>query len=441
MLRAAAVIEFVQIVICYLIVGALSLSFLHGITLRLAKAGVPDGVAPVAAFIVSGIVAYPALFLNIASKPAGYAYSIIVALVSIAWFRPAAFRPSPFLFAFACGLAYLAALHLFDTELALRELPEHIFFEMPRPGDHLLPYTYAFKVLGGGPDRFSMSGGWHFTDRPPLETSFLLMFRPLAKLVDLSVLYQAVGTMLQVSCLAATWYLCRALRLRAGETRLVLLTLAGSGFIYYNSVYLWPKLLAAAYVIGALVPLAVALTERRKLTPGETGVAAAGCALALLSHGGVAFSILALAILAAVFAARLFTLRGALTGVAVAVALYLPWQAYTTFVDPNAGKLLKMHLTNGDPDSPESFGTLLKKAYTSITFDQWLSSRASNLTVLAGAPYVDAVTLQIARGLAGGERRPLVSNGHDNAIQPQGLDYSIASLATVLRIDQREFFL
>lgn len=54
--------------------------------------------------------------------------------------------------------------------------------------------------------------------------------------------------------------------------------------------------------------------------------------------------------------------------IANAIALCLPWQAYTAIVDPNAGKLLKAHLTGGNQDSPESLATMLMTSYTSISW-------------------------------------------------------------------------
>jgi hypothetical protein len=399
-----------MIIAAYLVFAFLFLILLESLRRVLLRLDLSEQVASSAAVIASAVIAYPALFIYLLNPSYGLAYSVLIAAFALTGLRPAAFQNVPIIFALACGLAYLGALQLFQTGIEFRSLPQNLFFEMARPYDHQLQLFYLERIVAHLPTRFgSFDNVWYFTDRPPLETCYLLLFEPLAKFFDLYVLYQAIGTALQVTCLAAAWHLCRALRFSNKETQLSVLVLAGSGFVYYNSVYLWPKMLAASMLIAALVPLAIALMEQKRVTVPEAFVAAAGCAMALLSHGGVAYSLLALAVLGAVFASRMFTLKSALAGVAVAIALYAPWQAYSTFVDPNSGKLLKMHLTGGDPDSPEPFPTMLAKSYRSISWSHWIQNRTANVSILGGAPYVDPIIAQLKNGIIDAKKRPALS--------------------------------
>jgi hypothetical protein len=435
--------DFSLILAAYGCVAVVFLALLQSLTEVLGRLGVTEALLPSAAFIASAVVAYPALYLYLFSPGAGSVYSVLVLLFGLRGLRPAALQQAPFVLGAACGLAYLGALMLFATNIPLRSLPQQLFFEMTRPDDHQLQLLFLERIVAHSPSRFGTFGtGWHFTDRPPLETSYALLFSPLGRVFGLDVLYQATGTALQTTSLAAAWCLARALRFARSEIRLAVLVLAGSGFIYYNSVYLWPKMLAASLFLAALVPFATALWERRRLSLEEVLVAATGCAMAVLSHGAVAYSLLALAVLAAIFAPRLFTLKRAIAGFAVAAVLFAPWQAYSIFVDPNTGKLLKMHLTKANPDSPEPFRDLLLKSYTTTPWSEWLHNRVANLSILGGAYYVDPVIAQLKNGILDARKEPpLKSFGYENVIEPQRLSYDLKSLATVLRIDQREHFL
>ena len=83
----------------------------------------------------------------------------------------------------------------------------------------------------------SATGEWFFSDRPPLQAGFELFFTPLRGLFGNDDTHQAVGTLLQVSILAALCLLGAALRLRRQEILPAVLTIGGSGFVFYNSVY------------------------------------------------------------------------------------------------------------------------------------------------------------------------------------------------------------
>ena len=208
--------------------------------------------------------------------------------------------------------------------------------------------------------------------------------------------HQAVGTLLQVAALAATGHLALALGLRRQLAVLVLLAVAGTGFVFYNSVYVWPKLQAGAFVVVALAPIAAALMARRRLSAGEALVVAGGAAMAMLSHGAAIYSLLALAILLAFAVGRFFTVRTFVLAAATAAALYVPWVAFTHFVEPNVGRLLKLQLTGGDDASPEPFTSMFLRSYREITLERWIDHRIEKSE--------DAVRLARGRPADGGHR-------------------------------------
>ena len=77
----------------------------------------------------------------------------------------------------------------------------------------------------------------------------------------------------------------------------------------------------------------------------------------MLAHGGAIYSLVPLVLLLSVRFARLFDLRALATGAVVIAALYGPWIAYGSYVDPNDSRLLKAHLTGGDPALRSRSGT------------------------------------------------------------------------------------
>src|SRR5437868_519441 len=95
------------------------------------------------------------------------------------------------------AVAYLLAAVVLWSAFGLLNL---LFFELVRPGDNDGPRVFANAVY----KRIASAGGeWSLSDRPPLQAAFELFFTPLRGLFGSEDTHQAVGTLLQVSCLAA----------------------------------------------------------------------------------------------------------------------------------------------------------------------------------------------------------------------------------------------
>lgn len=96
---------------------------------------------------------------------------------------------------------------------------------------------------------------------------------------------------------------------------------------FFNSLYTWPKLIAAAFILFVLSIIFDVIRTKRVITPFETALAAASLGLALMAHPGSAFSLAAF--IAIVFYFRqLFTLRRAALAFIVLCTYVLPWSAY-----------------------------------------------------------------------------------------------------------------
>jgi hypothetical protein len=408
---------------------------------------VDDASSICLAVIAVGCLGYLALFAYLWSTGVGLLFSgVCVATLVVQTYRHrgtidcrlnADNSLFPFVIAALFGVIYLSCSLLYSNEV-ITDRPAHLFFEKPRPHDYRIPLMFAQAIYNQLPSRTGIDQGWYFTDRPPLQTGLMLLFSPLWKIVRPDLGYQALGTLLQSGSLAATWLLCRSLEFRRREIVLVVCAIGGSGFVYYNSIYCWPKLLASMFFLLALLPIGRSLIERRRLTVTECVIFAGAAALAFLSHGGVGFGLLALTILFALSISRFFSVRTLALSILIAATLYAPWSLYTHFVDPNNGKLAKLHLTNGDPDSAEPFIDMLLRSYRQITLKEWFMARRDNLRALDHNPVISRTEEQIAAGLWDARRRVPLDDHDYPAINPGHLSYDLISLGTLLRIEQRE---
>jgi hypothetical protein len=115
----------------------------------------------------------------------------------------------------------------------------------------------------------------------------------------------------------------------------------------------------------------------------------AAIALAMLSHGGIVFSVLALAIVL-LASRKLPGLRPACWGIAILLLLMLPWSAYQKFYDPPGDRLLKWHLAGVIDRDSRSFGETFIDAYTKPPFSQIVGNKIANVRTLFGvSPWED----------------------------------------------------
>jgi hypothetical protein len=399
--------------------------------------------------IAIGLVGYVALFTYVCSTTVGLSFSALffgMVLGQAYWHLRYGLKAQlsanegllPFAIAALFGVIYLAFFYLYSNEI-IDNRPDAFFFEKARPHDYRIPLIFAESIYHRLPNRTGADQfGWYFSDRPPLQTGLVLLLSPLWKVIRPDLVYQAIGTLLQSSSIAAAWLLCRNLGFVRREIVLVVLALGGSGFLYYNSIYVWPKLLAATFFLVTLTPLGRSLREQRRMTGPECAIFGASATLAFLAHGGVGFSLLALVLMLAASVSRFFSIRTLGLSIAIAGVLYAPWALYTHFVDPNNAKLLKTHFTSGDSDSTEPFLTMLIRSYRQITLGEWLMARYENLRALDDTPAVSNTEAQLVGGLWNPQQRTPLEDRDYPAIFPGRLSYDLTSLGTVLRIDQRE---
>lgn len=361
----------------------------------------PTAFTVMLAIVVSSLIGYAAFWAYFLNAVLGYIFSVVVLVVSLwrVWqlhtqrqLKSLLSPPDvylPLLFMFAVGLAYLAILYLVNQGEAAAELAQMRFFAGSMPPDNILPKIFADRLFAGKDPR-QLFGDWLSSDRPPLQAGIVLFQRPVMVITgNIGFHYQLLGTVLQCSWIAALWALCRTLQLTGKQQAVVMACSIFSGFFLFNSVYLWPKLLAAACTIFALALLLPSVYEARRPTGIEAGLAAGSAALGMLSHGGVVFTFPAIALMLVLRPKSNWGVRSLLIGCAIYLLLMAPWNAYQKLYDPPGDRLVKLHLAGmlEKEQQPKSSIQAILESYRKLTLPEILNHKWENVKTLVDSPY------------------------------------------------------
>ncbi|MEO5822194.1 MAG: hypothetical protein ABIT71_16945 [Vicinamibacteraceae bacterium] len=346
-------------------------------------------------------VFYVAVILPSMRSAAVVAVTLASVLATAAFLRTGAARaalltPTAWLPQLLAGL--LAAIYLWPVLAAGPAINDRLTWTLP--SDNILPGLFAHRIMTTvGPERTAGLGptGDHASERPPLQAAVVVTVGSMVR--GSSHEYTILAALCQVQWLPALWLVGAACGLSRRTLAVVLVACAFSGFFFINTIYTWPKLFAAALMLGAL---AVAL-ERPGTTPQAARVrailVAALCALSLLAHPGSGFTLIAVPICWP-FLRRIVTLRmtrgAAAGGVLIASLLFAPWLAYQSVVDPPTGRLVREHLGDGRPDGSATQAVL--RANLERSFVEHVRVRAGNVAGQLGNPLVAVWPPSIADG-------------------------------------------
>jgi hypothetical protein len=248
--------------------------------------------------------------------------------------------------------------------------------------DNQIPMLFAMRVAAHLPlSGYLLPGKWMFSDRPPLQTGFALLQWPLWH-SNVQLGYEPLGTCLQLSWLPGLWTVLRVRGFGARRAGLTVLMAATTGAIFFNSVYVWPKMLAGGLTLAALAILVSRDDQDRR--PGAWLLAVVLVVLGMLAHGGTVFAVIALL----PFAWRLrrrIALPFLAACAAGAIVLYVPWMLFQRFVAPPGNRLLKWHLAGVVPvDSRSALQTIVQR-YEQLSLSQLFTNKVTdNLLALAG---------------------------------------------------------
>jgi hypothetical protein len=249
------------------------------------------------------------------------------------------------------------------------------------PGDNELPLLLAQGIQTGSIPHPLTVGGWLSSDRPPLQTAMFLITPGFLLEGATATVYQAAGVGFQMTVLLGVWVLARALGAGRGIAIGAMIASFFTPITLVNGVFVWPKLLAAAFVSFA-VALHFLPEPGAQKRPLLSGAATGLCsALAMLTHGSSAFALMGMAI-AAALRKKLGSFLYIIGVLVTAVAIYAPWLAYQAIVDPPGNVLIKRHLAGvSEIDSRSAVRTIID-SYRSSTLEDVIASKEANVAIL-----------------------------------------------------------
>jgi hypothetical protein len=348
----------------------------------------------------SAAVGYVAFWVYFGSKPAGEIFSYAVVLAS-AWTLARKLRRMPnlktltksimrpFAYVLFAGLFYSCLFFVFQNPFTTGTgLGDVRFFKVVRPDDNQIPFIFAERIYEQKPLKPFCCGNWLSSDRPPLQTGIFLFRRPLRFFPNVALHYQLLATALQCLWLCGVWTFLTALRVPEKRIKQAIGFLIFSGFLFYNSVYVWPKLLAATFILFSFSIVFEALTGNRSLTLFDTTLGALCISLAIMAHPGSVFSLPALLLILLV-KRKVPTVRQCAWAAIMFGLIAAPWSAYQKYYDPPGTRLLKMHLAGiYNPDS-QSVWQAIKGAYRERSLATIVHYKLANLSTLLGPKMID----------------------------------------------------
>lgn len=310
------------------------------------------------------------------------------------------------------ALTVFQGFFLFSFNMvSVRYAANYLFYPASWSTDNQIPPTTARLLAQGTIATEWPFGDWRLSDRTPLLAGLLypaaVVTRDFAGHLDRSVegmIPQICGFGILNCWLLPAWILFRRLRFKGQQCILASLLLAATPFIFFNTLYIWPKLLTATFCLAQylyLVPLSQASDPPRGLRPALGGTAAA---LAILSHAASAAAVLGVFIGAiyvfkstgrsesnAVSTFKRVTAFGIrwhrlFISVLASILVFSPWLLWTKLGFPSSNALPKYFLTGSFAfeTSHESVAHAALRFYHTLTPKQWLISKGLGLETLAG---------------------------------------------------------
>jgi hypothetical protein len=391
-LRALAVLP-----VCVI---SLLLFLLPGLPLaaRLAAGGVIATSRVVVVAVLFGCLAgYLTFWAYFCHRIFGYCFGGLVlvggaALCAAALWRGSRTRPlilsvdvaTPLALTVLVALFYVSLWHSVNLWIPFHLTPRLHFLDFVLLQDNIIPYFFADPLYKGDDPRQFMPE-WQSSDRPPLQAGILLLQMPLGYLVGqplpVSLIFSCALQCVWVPALWEFWTAAGLQRRRAG---LALLLVILTGFMLVNSVFTWPKLLSAALTLSAIslawFHRSPPHTDHPAIRASLWGLAAA---LAFLSHGGVAFTLLPFGLFLLLPRYYPGLLRLALAAGVFLVTVF-PWNLYQKLYEPPGTKLIREHLAGKSKtwDDSRPMWVNLLDAYKDLGPGEILANKWANVEVL-----------------------------------------------------------
>jgi hypothetical protein len=252
------------------------------------------------------------------------------------------------------------------------------------PSDNDIPRYFAewFSTHGHQhPPEYP--GEWLFSDRPPLQVGYVLAQRGFFNTPS-GLHYQIICVIEQCLWIPAMWAVLVAVPLRRVTRAVAMLAAMISDIAIVHGFFVWPKLIAAAFLLCALAVILSPEWRRDRRDWRVGALIGALLALSMLSHGSSAFGVIPLIVFAA--------FRGVPDWRWLAIALgallvvYIPWTAYQHWEDPPGNRLLKYQLGGETEVNSEGTFEAIENGYSRVGFDGAVDLKEENFEEMAGWP-------------------------------------------------------
>lgn len=285
---------------------------------------------------------------------------------------------------FSSALAYLHVSFASNTNVG----PSR--FETGLPADNVLPLLFAKQLQASHrPLAAVLTRGWQSSDRPPLQTGYYLMQQSVLHSGHFND-YELLGILVQCLWIPGLWALLVAMGKPRGAVCLSLAAVLFNGFIFQNTIFTWPKLIAAAAVL--LTAAILCTRQSAHLMTSRTAGLLVGLAIgtAMMTHPGSLFALIGVVGVIAVLwllprlrptGWRPPTWRFLWPAAVAAVLSYEPWSAYyQKHYQPPANALTELQLAEVHGPVPGKTATqVIIQAYQKAGLHTAISNKIANV--------------------------------------------------------------
>jgi hypothetical protein len=347
------------------------------------------------ALAASGVAAMLSFWVYYLSPPlGGYCdYAIVIGSIAAAiWSWPGVVAERDLLRQLAIPLTLWALGSLFviffgflhgGTEVALQTGATRFGTDPTQlASDNFIPSFFADWMFAGHPGTAPIfEPHWLFSDRPPLQVGYILSQRLFGW--DLTTLHaQLLGVLVQQLWIVGLWALLVAARVSARVRALAMTAALLSDVAIVNAFFVWPKLLAAAFVLAALALVVSKREDELRAAPATTVLLGVLCGLSFLSHGSSVFGLIPLVIVA--WRRGLPSWRWVGAGIAAALVVVLPWSAYQHWGDPPGNRVVKWSLAGVTKIDDRGILDSVVHAYSQAGVGTTLENKLQNFATMAG---------------------------------------------------------
>jgi hypothetical protein len=282
----------------------------------------------------------------------------------------------------SCFVVFLGFLHG-GTDNAVPMAALRFSSQLPSDNDIPRYFTEWFATHGHQTPTPLYPGDWLTSDRPPLQIGYALSQRAYMA-TEKELHYEILCVGVQSLWIVGMWAVLVATRLRPLTRGLAMVAAMFSDIAILHGFFVWPKLIAAAFLLAALAIVFSPDWERDRRDLRLGALVGALLALAMLAHGSSIFGVIPLAVVA--LWRGLPSPRWAGAFAVGLLALMVPWTAYQHYFDPPGNRLLKWQLADVTDADPRGTVEAIEDSYSEAGFDGAVDNKLANFEEIVGWP-------------------------------------------------------